>query len=329
MRVIRRVMRRLVLVGFLPVALSLGCQAKPAARFEWEARGSDGALMSYVGAVSVAPDGKVWVAEAGGRFFIFDEGGAFIETWGEPGTGPGQFRFIDPPLPGGAVRAKFNVLADILFLPDGSFYVMEPANNRIQRFAADRHLVRTWGSGTGVAASPTGMALREPDELLVSFQRMLELQRFSLEGDYLGTMDLGLGLDQQTSGLAVDGDGAIYVATKFLQSDGTNPRGRLLVFEPDGKLRNTIGLSEPGFVGLSFEHYIDIDGAGRCVVADEWNDRIIVFSREGKPLLSWGGNGTGEGKFDHCTRSALGPSGAVYVADQRNKRIQKFTLTGL
>jgi len=327
MRVIRRCMSMSVLFGLALAVLCSGCHARPSARFEWEARGKDGLTMGYTGAVAVAPDGRVWVAEASGRFFIFDADGAFIEVWGEPGTEPGQFRFIDPPLPGGAVRAKFNTLADILFLPDGSFYVMEPANNRIQRFSADRRCIRVWGSGLGVDASPTGMALRGVDELLVIFQRLPEIQRFSLDGEYLGAIDLGL--DQPTSALAVDGEGALYVATKFLQSDGANPRGRLLVFGSDGTPRGTIGLSQEGFVGLSFEHFIDIDEAGRCVVADEWNDRVIVFSREGEPLVSWGGNGASPGKFDHCTRGAIGPDGAVYVADQRNKRIQKFTLSGL
>ncbi|OHD20525.1 MAG: hypothetical protein A2Y38_21235 [Spirochaetes bacterium GWB1_59_5] len=261
-------MMRLVFVGFILATLHLGCRAKPLARFEWEAKGTDGNLMGYVGAVAVAPDGKVWVAEASGRFFIFDADGAFIEVWGEPGTGPGQFRFIHPPLPGESTNIKFKTLADILFLPDGSFYVMEPANNRIQRFSVDRRLIRAWGSGLGVDAAPTGMALRGADELLVSFQRLHEIQRFSLDGDFLGAIDLGL--DQPTSSLAVDGDRTIFVATQFPPQDGVNPRGRLLVFEPDGKPRRTLGLSQEGFVGLSFEHFIDIDEAGRCVVSDEW-----------------------------------------------------------
>ncbi len=326
MSVARRIVMSILAGSVLAVTCS-GCLAKPAARFEWEASGGAGHLMDYVATVAVAPDGLVWVADASGRFFIFDANGRFIETWGEPGTDPGQFRFLAPETPGGSVYGKYQARAGLLFLADGSFYVMEPVNNRIQHFSADRRFLRAWGSGNGSIAEPIGMSLRGAGELLVGFQRNRAVQRFSLDGDFLGTIDLGL--DQPTSSIAVDADGAIYVGTKFPPQDNVPPRGRILVFEPDGKPRRVIGLSEPGFAGLSFNTYLGVDAQGRCFAADEWNQHVVVFGRDGTRLFFWGGSGTGAGKLDHPDGIAFGASGSVYVADQRNKRIQKFTITGL
>jgi len=41
----------------------------------------------------VAPEGEIWVSGSSGPFLIFDSEGTFLETWGSPGSGPGQFRF--------------------------------------------------------------------------------------------------------------------------------------------------------------------------------------------------------------------------------------------
>ena len=53
---------------------------------------------------------------------IFSPDGAFLETWGEPGSGPG-----DSHSPG-----------SLGFDADGNIYVFDTLNNRIQKFATDR-----------------------------------------------------------------------------------------------------------------------------------------------------------------------------------------------
>ncbi len=54
------------------------------------------------------------------------------------------------------------------------------------------------------------------------------------------------------------------------------------------------------------------------------NDRVQLFSAEGKYLLGIGGPGDGPGRFarPHCM--ALDSKGRLYVADSGNQRIQKF-----
>jgi DNA-binding beta-propeller fold protein YncE len=46
-------------------------------------------------------------------------------------------------------------------------------------------------------------------------------------------------------------------------------------------------------------------------------------------VSSWGGHGTGPGRFNFPTCIAFGPKGFVYVADMHNHRVQKFDRSGV
>ena len=45
-------------------------------------------------------------------------------------------------------------------------------------------------------------------------------------------------------------------------------------------------------------------------------------------LVSWGSQGSGDGQFEFCVGMAVAPTGAVYVADRDNHRVQKFDQDG-
>ncbi|HRY74046.1 MAG TPA: NHL repeat-containing protein [Spirochaetia bacterium] len=310
-------------------AAAAGLGAAPQAKLAWEAKGPPGDPLGYVGAVAVAPDGKVWAADASGRFFIFDEGGAFLETWGSAGSGPGQFRFI---VDTGQINWERDVSAEILFLPDGSFYVRDWGNNRVQRFSSARRFLGAFGSGESPGEAPTGIAVRNGNELLACFAGRTDLQRFSLEGAYRGSLVLDL-VDvefvQTTSGVAVDSAGTIYVATKFRGQGGVRPRGRILAFDPKGASRGLFGVQEAEFSGLSFDFFLRLGPDGRLYAADEWNQRLIAFGADRKPFFVYGEAGSGPGRFNRPSSLAFGPKGELYVADLLNRRIQKFILSGL
>jgi len=63
-------------------------------------------------------------------------------------------------------------------------------------------------------------------------------------------------------------------------------------------------------------------------VADTLNNRIQKFTADGKFILKWGNEGTGDGQFKSPTDVAIGASGNVYVTDTNNNRVQKFTSEG-
>ena len=78
----------------------------------------------------VAPSGEVYVTDGYGnaRVHKFSATGALITSWGEPGSGPGQFV-----LPHSLVIGK-----------DGLVYVADRQNNRIQVFDANGKFIRMW-----------------------------------------------------------------------------------------------------------------------------------------------------------------------------------------
>ena len=126
-------------------AVPAAASGAPDVRFLWSFTGDGADLLDTPQIVRRSPDGKLWVLDLSGRAFIFDLDGNLEEVWGSRGHGPGQFEFSGP---GGWTHASMT------FAPDGSFYIVDAANFRIQYFAPDRTLLGTWGSqGTATVSS--------------------------------------------------------------------------------------------------------------------------------------------------------------------------------
>jgi DNA-binding beta-propeller fold protein YncE len=68
---------------------------------------------------------------------------------------------------------------------------------------------------------------------------------------------------------------------------------------------------------------------GDIYVTDGYrNARVHRFTREGRPVKSWGAPGHGPGQFHLPHSIAFDPDGKLYVADRANKRIQIFSPDG-
>jgi len=60
-----------------------------------------------------------------------------------------------------------------------------------------------------------------------------------------------------------------------------------------------------------------------------WNShKLAAYSPSGELLRQWGEKGTEDGQFQLPGSVALGPDGLLYVPDQGNSRVQKFTREG-
>ena len=104
--------------------------------------------------LTLAPDGRLWVVESPhDRISIFDPAGTFVETWGELGSGDGQFDLT---------RGNGDPYGAVAFAPDGSFYVLDVGNRRVQHFGPDRRFLNSWGtfgSGEGQFNDPVGLVV--------------------------------------------------------------------------------------------------------------------------------------------------------------------------
>jgi DNA-binding beta-propeller fold protein YncE len=114
------------------------------------------------------------------------------------------------------------------------------------------------------------------------------------------------------NGLAVDGDGRIYVA------DGDN--GRLQVFDAEGSL---LYLIPRGFASgdLSMPRGVALDGDDHLLVADTTAHSVKVYDVSGdRPdfLLDIGAD---NGRFRYPNGIAVA-GGRIYVTDRENSRVQ-------
>src|SRR3954447_24443431 len=100
-------------------------------RRELGAAGKGPGALSSVGAVAVGADGSVYVADGADRIDRFAADGSMLNSWGSSGTAPGEFRF------GAGGGNDSGAGGGIAIGPDGSVYVADTRNDRIQRFAAD------------------------------------------------------------------------------------------------------------------------------------------------------------------------------------------------
>jgi peptidylamidoglycolate lyase len=120
-------------------------------------------------------------------------------------------------------------------------------------------------------------------------------------------------------GIAVDSHGRVIVC------DRTN--SRLQVFDARGKFLTQwkgahIGRPYGVAVGTD-DHVFSVDGGDPTAEPAE-RGKVVELDAEGRVLDTFGSPGKGPGQFQLGHDIAVGPDGAVYVAEGSGKRVQKF-----
>ncbi len=184
---------------------------------------------------------------------------------------------------------------------------------------------RTWGiHGTrdGWLHKPRAAAFDADDHLYLC-DLTDRIQVFDRDGRYLrGWATPALNVDGP-SGLTIDRDGRLLVADTHFY--------RVLVYDRQGKLLQQVGDGIQGTTPGRFGYPTDVvaDRLGNLYVSEYGeNDRIQVFSPEGKWLRQWGGYGTEPGQFIKPRALAIDDQDRLYVADSCNHRIQVFNTDG-
>ena len=73
---------------------------------------------------------------------------------------------------------------------------------------------------------------------------------------------------------------------------------------------------------------IALDKERNVYVADEWINRISMFTKDGDWIGKWGTPGNGDGEINHPSGLAFDKDNNIYLVDSLNSRIQKFTKDG-
>lgn len=114
-------------------------------------------------------------------------------------------------------------------------------------------------------------------------------------------------------------DDEVYVAD--------NDNHRIQVFDLQGALLRTWGTYglAPGSLRNPAHTFVHGDAV---YVTDFQNHRVQVFGTDGTFRFGWGSPGSGPGQFGGPYGIVVTPQGDVFVADEANSRVQRFTATG-
>jgi len=117
--------------------------------------------------------------------------------------------------------------------------------------------------------------------------------------------------------LAIGKKGSIYITDSAAGKIYKLNKGKdnAVVFHTD------VSISQP--TGIS----VDLD-TGWVYVVDTINHQVKVFEDSGEHLMSFGGRGKGQGKFNYPTMIWRDKNDQLLISDSMNFRIQTFTVQG-
>lgn len=275
--------------------------------------------------LAIGPNGDIYVTDARNhRIQRYSADGVYKSSWG-------TFATVDN---GEAPGGTFNEPWGIAVGPDGSVYVTDTWNYRIQKFTAEGKFVTMWGKA-GTADSPTsfwgprGIVVDKNGNVFVTDTGNNRVVIFDSNGRYLnqfGVVGIGSGEFDEPVGLAVDNQGLLYVVDTWNQ--------RIQVFQSidsDLVYRPLREWQVSGWKSQSVNNkpFIDVDGNGHVFVTDPDGYRILEFNNLGEFVRGWGDYSSGIDGFGMPIGIAVDEEGRVWVSDAENGYILRFTLPEL
>jgi len=275
--------------------------------------------------IAVAPDGTLYVADTTNhRIQHLAADGTPLQAWG-------SFANIDPgPAPGGT----FNEPWGVAVAGDGTVYVADTWNHRVQRFSPTGRFLGMWGT-FGQAESqtalwgPRAVAVDAADRVYVADTGNKRIVVFDEQGNPLGQIGepgggpLG-GQLAEPVGVAIGRNGLVYVAdtwnSRIQVFEETEPN----IWQPIADWQLDAWLTD----SLDNKPYLDVNDSGRICASDPDGFRVLCFTDTGEFLVGWGSPGADVTQLGLPVGVAFDSACGLWVSDASNDRLMHFTLPG-
>ncbi len=227
---------------------------------------------------------------------------------------------------------------DLAVAPDGSLYVVDTENHRVQHLDSSGKVLHLWGtfsditSGNAPAGTfnqPWGIAIDQEGFVYVADTWNHRIQKFTAEGQFVTQWGYFGQAETPTAfwgprDIAIDQENRVYI------SDTGNKR--IVVFDSEGNYLTSYG--QGGLLPGQFDEPVGLAFGpdGRLYVADTWNQRIQVFTIDEQlnfvfqtswEIFGWYGQ-----SLDNKPYLAVDGNNFVYCTDPEGFRILQFNANG-
>lgn len=274
--------------------------------------------------LAFARNGTLYVADSRNhRILHLDTEGKVLQEWGTFADG------ISAP----AEPGQFNEPWGVAVGPDGSVYVTDTWNHRVQKFSSTGNFIKTWGTfgQSGVDAvdsfyGPRGIAVDSQGRVYVADTGNKRIVVFDADGNFItqfGSGGFDPGQFDEPVGVAVDGNGMVYVTDTWNQ--------RVQVFLPSADSLEFTPFKQwdvYGWFGQSVDNkpFIAVNDVGHVFITDPEGYRVMEFDAEGQLLRVWGDLVDSTPGFGLASGIAADPDSHIWVTDGLYNRILRFTL---
>ena len=239
----------------------------------------------------------------------------------------------------GSGPAQFQAPRSIALAADGSIYVADSRNNRIQHLTITGDEINSWGSFADVAMGeapggtfnePWGVAVAPNGNVYVMDTWNYRIQKFNANGEFLSMWGTNGFAESPFAfygprGVAVDADGKVFVV------DTGNKR--VVVFDASDNYITQFGVA--GMENGQFDEPVGIalDEQGQVYITDTWNSRIQVFSPDASGQIytainSWEVSAWYGQSLENKPFIVVDKNKNVLISDPEGCRVIEFTNTG-
>ncbi|MBA4419900.1 MAG: hypothetical protein C0391_02015 [Anaerolinea sp.] len=282
--------------------------------------GKEPGLFDAPRAVAVAKDDSLYVADSRNhRIQHLAADGSVLGAWGS---------FADT-AQGAAAGGTFNEPWGVAVGLDGSVYVTDTWNHRVQKFDAQGNFITMWGyfgqaEKPDAFWGPRGIFVDNLNRVYVADTGNKRIVVFDATGAYItqfGSYGLEPGQFDEPVGVWGDRDGKIYVA------DTWNQRIQVFAADESANLFSVVNSWDvTAWDGQSLENkpFVSVDNNGHIYVVDPEGYRVLEFNPDGSIFRSWGEYSPETDGFGLASGIAIDNQGNVWVSDGANMRLMHF-----